>query len=210
MRILVTGGASRLGAEISSHLLSLGYELTIHYHTHPPLHRESIQCDFTDTAKTSSLVDTAIEQFGPIQALVLNASAWHLKNLENWERDFQINLTSSRILCAAFAQSLMGNGMIIFILDSFALHGMKSSPIYAATKYAALGLMKSQAKALAPRIRVNAISPGLILPTNIGTTPSQFIPLGIGHPQSACDAITFLMNNAYVNGINLQVNGGVY
>lgn len=151
--------------------------------------------------------------------LIHNASIFSATPIEScrpkdWDRFLKINLASTRALTDAFLVQLTGPGALLFVIDSFVEHGLPHHAPYATAKTAQLGLMEALVKEHGPRLRVNAVSPGLILfPPDYSAVKKQRlinkVPLGMGAPQDICEAAKFLLANRYCNGICLPVNGGL-
>ena len=205
--ILITGGATRIGLEISRYFHSKGSTITVHHLKSPcPAFADScIQADLTVPDECKQLIERANKEHGQITTLIHNAA---LFAKEPWKPLMDLNLKAPYYLSDLFKDQL-GNqkGNIIFMIDTFAERGFSHYATYASSKTGCIGTVKYLARAWAPNIRVNAISPGLIVFPG-DNPPAIEIPLGIGSPTAICEAIRFLIENAYVTGTCLRVDGG--
>jgi len=105
-------------------------------------------------------------------------------------------------------------GNIINILDQRVLNISHAFPVYTASKSALWALTKNMALALAPRIRVNAIAPGHVLPS-VGESENTFrvrqmkTPLGIGPtPEAIAETISMILNSPSMTGACIPLDGG--
>jgi NAD(P)-dependent dehydrogenase (short-subunit alcohol dehydrogenase family) len=119
-------------------------------------------------------------------------------------------------LCARAAAGLMGDsgGVVINITDSGANKVWTSYPAYVVSKSALESLTRLLARTLAPLVRVNAVAPGLILPSG-ELSPEQWqrlvdrLPLQTaGQPADVARAVLFFVQNPYITGQVLAVDGG--
>ena len=201
MRALVTGGAKRLGREISTYLASRGYDVAVHYNNSESealdvtkeinsLGRisECLKCDLLIEDEVKELVNRASEAIGgQITFLVNNASIFEYDSFEDatrktWDRHIESNLRAPFVLTQDFAkQSLapildeknepISQGLVLNMIDQ---RVKKLTPDFASYTIAKMGLWamtQTAARALAPGIRVNAIGPG---PTLIGARQKEY------------------------------------
>lgn len=180
MRVLVTGGARRIGAAIVRHLVAAGHEVAVHHHDS---HDEAealaaelgvalVTADLADEAETRGLVQAAAEALGgPVEGLVNNASlfAWDALPLADYaglDRHMHVNLGAPLLLASATAaQTGLAEGAIVNLLDQKLANPNPDFLTYTLSKAALAEATRLLAMALAPRIRVNAVSPGLSLPS---------------------------------------------
>jgi len=111
-------------------------------------------------------------------------------------------------------------GVIINLASSAGESGSESDPVYAASKAAVIGFTKSLAKQLAPKIRVNAVAPGVVETDLIkGNTENwrklrteQILLREFAQPEDIAEAIVFLASSSskHITGATLDVNGGYY
>ncbi len=164
-------------------------------------------------------------RYGCIHGLVLNAGIYLRKRapeitVDEWERTIRVNLSGAFYVVKESLPYLADNASIVFVSSQLAFRGSSSDPAYGASKAGLLGLMRSLAIQLAPRIRVNAVAPGTIDTDIIAIyTPEmrrereRKIPLGrIGRPEEVASVVSFLLSEdaSYITGATIDVNGGLY
>jgi len=233
---LITGGAKRIGKEISRSLHANGYNVMIHYRSSKNAAIELItelnniransaaatQCDLLDLKSIPSVIDHTIQQFGQLNALINNASTFYTTPIELVEEEFWNDLMGSNLKAPAFltktaTQHLRKtNGNIINIVDIYADRPLSNHPIYCAAKAGLEMLTKSLARDLAPEIRVNGVAPGAILWPENGNSEFTIeqiierIPLNrMGEPSDIAKTVLFLITEAtYITGQIIKVDGG--
>lgn len=236
--ILVTGAAKRVGAAITQALHAAGANVVIH------CNRSRAEADaLADSlngarAKSASvlqgdllaynalkgLVDRAASEFGRLDGLVNNASAFYATPVgrideDSWSDLIDSNLKAPLFLSQAAAPYLKKTGgSIVNIVDIHAERPLKNFVVYTIAKAGLAGLTRSLALELGPEIRVNGVSPGAILWPDAGNdypeterkrileqTPLQ----RVGAPADIAGAVKYLMLDApYVSGQILAVDGG--
>lgn len=180
MRVLVTGGARRIGAAIVRHLVSAGHKVALHHHdSHDEAEALAVElgvvlvtADLSDEAETRGLVQAAAEALGgPVEGLVNNASlfAWDALPVADYaglDRHMHVNLGAPLILASAMAaQTGLGEGAVVNLLDQKLDNPNPDFLTYTLSKAGLAEATRLLAMALAPRIRVNAVSPGISLPS---------------------------------------------
>jgi len=183
-RVLITGGASGIGAATALRFLGEGASVTIldrnaeaclamqndFMETRVPTSFSCIIADVTDRSKVERAVIKAIEAMGGIDVLINNAgiSIRH-KFLditpEEWDRVLAVNLTGVFYVAQAVARHMWERGTGV-ILQTASTNGLKGAPYYAdynATKAGVIALTQTMALELAPRVRVCAVAPGYVL-----------------------------------------------
>ena len=131
-----------------------------------------------------------------------------------WDATFALNLRAPFLLAQQAASRMAEGGLIVNITDVAAHKLWSRFPAYVISKSALETLTRLLAKSYAPRIRVNAIAPGLVLPSNHVTQAEwekliQRLPLK--RPTSldeVAKALTFLLDNTSVTGQTIVVDGG--
>ncbi|WP_423602054.1 SDR family oxidoreductase [Sphingomonas sp. MS122] len=180
MRVLVTGGARRIGAAIVRHLAAAGHRVVVHHHDS---HDEAealaaelgvalVTADLADAAETRGLVQAAAAGLGgPVEGLVNNASifSWDAVPVADYaglDRHMHVNLGAPLVLASALAaQTGLTEGAVVNLLDQKLANPNPDFLTYTLSKAALGEATRLLAMALAPRIRVNAVSPGLTLPS---------------------------------------------
>ena len=228
---LVTGGAKRIGEAICRALARSGYSIALHYSTSrieadqtaKRIHKgggvcATFACDLADAHAAEDLVPSVMGEFGRLDVLVNSASIFERSsleagNLELWERHFAINLTAPYILMRSFARCAK-EGSIINFLDTHIVRNKTAHAAYLLSKKALAELTKIAAVEFAPRIRVNAVAPGIILPPvsqkgGYLDRLAKHIPLQRkGKVENIAHAVLFLLENDYVTGQVIFEDGG--
>ncbi|MFT4284632.1 MAG: SDR family NAD(P)-dependent oxidoreductase [Protaetiibacter sp.] len=236
-RIVVTGGASGIGAAIVDHLLDSGAEVISADRAeralaHPRLRQ--LHCDVTDQDDIDALAASVASIWGALDGLVNSAGIAGTGDFlrftaEQWARVHAVNVTGSYLVMQALVPALhAGSGPAIVNLASTASLGpsVYMAP-YAASKAAVLSLSRSAAAALGPRIRVNAVCPGIIgtpmweqldaelaaIQATLGfASRSAEAPLGRpGEPEEVASAVGYLLSDgaSYITGAHLTISGGL-
>jgi pteridine reductase len=232
---LVTGSAHRLGAALALELARQGYAIGLHYHssageaarTQAQIQALGIPAllfpaDLSRPDEITRLFDQLAAIEYPLKVLVNSAAIMERGNLrelsaEDWDRSMALNLRAP-FLCAQAAAQLMGKagGVIINISDSGAGKAWTGFPAYIVSKAGLEALTRLLARALAPEIRVNAIAPGLYLPSaEVKPEDWERLVKRLPVPRAASNsdlgqAIAFLLANEYITGQILRVDGGYH
>ncbi len=231
--ILVTGAARRVGRILALACGRAGADVVIH-HGHSPAEASSVQkeiasfgrrawvlaADLSHADELSRLISRANE-FGPLYGLVNSAAiferlSFNDTTLDDWERHLSINLTAPFLLSQAFARQVPedGEGRIVNILDWRALRPGADHFPYTVSKAALAALTKSLAVALAPRITVNGLALGAVLPPADDPSARDKIINSIpakrwSEAREVEEALVFLLAGpAYVTGEIIHVDGG--
>lgn len=217
-RALVTGGAVRIGRAIVEALQKEGVEVVVHYnHSRAEaeqLSPHTVQADLSLPEACSSLVERA----GRLDILINNASLFTKEtiaasSLESVQREFQVNLFAPLALMRAFGQQ-ENEGAIVNLLDRrIRCHDTTCAP-YSVSKKGLEELTKLAALEFAPRVRVNAVAPGPVLPPPGSTAANArelagLVPLdNLPTPEQIAEAVVFLLMADSVTGQTVFVDGG--
>jgi pteridine reductase len=228
---LITGAARRIGAAIAQHLHAAGYRVVIHY-----LHSESAAASVTQkcnelqrdsalaiqgdlqTAETSTmLISTAHQWAGRLDLLVNNACVFSRESTD-WDTLFAVNVKAPFLLSqAAYPYLKTTQGAIINITDIHAHKPLKHYSAYCQTQAALTMQTQSLAREFAPDVRVNAIAPGAIAWPEQGNALSETLQHEIiqktplkrhGQPKYVAKAVLALVQNSFITGQILAVDGG--
>jgi pteridine reductase len=225
---LVTGAANRLGKVFAMTLAHNGFDIILHYHRsledalRTKAEIESVgrtvslaRADLTDPAQISSLVSN-LQSLDVLvnSAAFMPAGSVEALSLENWIESLDLNLRAPFLLSREIAAKMGDRGLIVNITDVGAQKAWSRYPSYTVSKAALESLTRILARALAPRIRVNAIAPGFILKSEV--VPDEEwerlisrVPLKRpGRTEEISAALEFLLKNDYVTGQTIVVDGG--
>ena len=228
---IVTGGAKRIGRAIVLDLARHGYDIVFQYNTAGKEVQEVMQCveklgrrcfhvecDFNNMKQVSLLIPRIFEMAPHCSLLVNNASIFEQASLsetdyDDFDRHFNINLKTPFFLTRDFAKYCR-HGHVINMLDTKVTRTQTGYFAYTLSKKALLDFTKMAARALAPNIRVNGIGPGLILPPP-GEDDAYLDKLSANIPlkqkgsvEAVLAALHFLIDNPYVTGEAIMVDGG--
>jgi len=231
-KVLITGGALRIGKQLAMASAKAGYSLIIHYN-HSKIEAEvlceqirqlgaqaeAVQADFSNPEKTSAVFTHLFEKNRNIYALVNNVSVFKpLKfletSLDDWQKHLTINLTLPFLLSQLFARNnTHQNSKIINLLDWRALRPGRDHFPYTISKAALAAMTQSLALALAPSIQVNGLALGAILPPSDGNQEDsllQNVPAARWATLDELDeTFTFLLSApAYITGEIIHLDGG--
>ncbi len=231
---LVTGGAGRIGRALSLALAARGYGVAVHYNTSRTAadalvaeiagkggRAMAVQADLRDIAACQALLPLAQQALGPIDILVNNASLFEYDNIqsttpESWAMHMDANLRAPFFLSQAFAAALPDDrkGDIVNIIDQRVWRLTPHFASYTLSKSALWSLTQTLAMALAPRIRVNGIGPGPVLPST-RQSAEQFArqwastPLQRGAaPEEIAAGLLFLLDAPAMTGQMIALDGG--
>jgi len=232
---LVTGGAKRIGRAIAIDLARRGCDIAVHYRTSAAEAEETAEmvraagrraavfhASLNDPAATAALPRLVVESLGRLDILINNAAAFQPMSLESfnptaWNDTLAVNLTAPMVLAhAAFPfLSAHEHGRIINLVDICVERPWPDHLAYCVSKAGLVTLTLALAKAMAPRVRVNAIAPGAALfPDSYGEDKIKSIirhvpALRAGTAEDVATAVGFLASNCnYVTGVILAVDGG--
>ena len=235
--LLLTGAAGGIGRGIAEEFLAGGANVVLadlnetalkatrHALDPDGARTEAIRLEASNPADVERAVALCRDRFGGLDYLVTAAAIFEDHPFETmtdaqWHRTVATNLDGVFYACRR-AVPAMRNGGAIVNLASEAAHtgGSPMHAHYGATKAGVLAFTKTIARELAPRIRVNAISPGTIdtpmvkrwveeRPGYVETIPMR----RLGTPHDVAQAAAFLCSSAssYITGTTIHVNGGGY
>lgn len=231
-RALVTGAAHRIGRAIASDLAANGYDVAIHANRSEAAARELadrlgaqhgvatavVTADLGDAGAVRRIVPEAAHALGPLGILVNNASVFEEDAVEtvdadSFRRHMMVNAEAPLLLTRALAEQ-GGPGLVVNIVDQRVWKPTPRFLSYSASKATLWWLTRTTAQALAPRIRVVALSPGPVLKAErqrqedfdglVGTIPLREAPALADFGR----AIRFLAETGSVTGQMIALDGG--
>lgn len=223
--ILITGAGQRVGLHCAQRLAADGYRVIItcrylrpEWLSEPLENIEVLLADFSTIAGIQHVIDTLTSRQIRLRALIHNASLWvnDSEGADAFQQMFMVHMQAPYLMNQAAADLFDPDvtGDIIHISDHVAQRGSARHIAYSASKAGLEGLNRSFAAALAPQIKVNAIAAALIM-FNPHDSPEYRenalakSALGIEPgPEVVYQSIRYLMDNPYVTGTCLQLNGG--
>lgn len=227
--VMVTGGSRGIGEGIVRAFAARGDRVYFLYEKQHEAAKQvalstgatAICCDVAD----KQAVEAAFKQVGDVDVLVCNAGICYSGLMQDmleaqWDRQFAVNVKGIyNCVNAAMPGFLKSHrGCIVNISSMWGEVGASCEVGYSATKGAVIALTKALAKELGPAgIRVNAVSPGVILTDMCATVDEETMealrhetPVGRhGTPEDIAKAVLYLADNDFVTGQNLSVNGGI-
>ncbi len=240
---LVTGGARDIGRAVSLQLAKQGASVVVNYYDNPTDAEETVnlikaiggnavalQADATKSEEVKRLVEGTVAAFNAKIDILVNVAGGLVgrKKVDEMEESFwdfviNLNLKSVFLVCHHVLPNMNDGGCIVNFA-SIAAHdgGGPGATAYATSKGGVLTFTRGLAKELGPRkIRVNAVSPGMINTTfhNTFTKPevrqkvASSTPLQReGEAPEVANLVTFLASDAasFINGECVEINGGVF
>tara|TARA_B100001057_G_scaffold265249_1_gene265459 strand:- start:3329 stop:4093 length:765 start_codon:yes stop_codon:yes gene_type:complete len=231
---LVTGGGRRIGAGIVKALAADGWFVYIHCHASYDEASEVLQeikadsgngmvitQNLSERGAAESLMRKVATGPAPLMALINNASLFEYDTVEtitekSLDEHFAVNVRSPIILSKVFANSLSEdtNGCVINILDNKVYAINPDYLSYTISKVALQGATSALAMALAPKVRVNGIAPGITLESG-NQGEASFIkgqtmsPMGqVSTVEDITRSVLFILNSNSINGNVITVDGG--
>ena len=231
--ILVTGAARRLGRAIAVELASSGAAILVHHHASPSdaeatcetIRRlgaaaHPVQADVGAAGGIDFLFEQ-VDRHGPLHGLVNSAAVMLAGDLltvseADWHSTIDVNLKGAFFVLQQAAQRIRrsGGGAVVNVADIAGLRPWPRFPVHSISKAGLLSLTQVAALALAPDIRVNAVVPGPVLkPDRISAARWEALGLQLpmqrtGTPDDVARAVCFLMENDFITGEALLVDGG--
>lgn len=228
---LITGGGMRLGKAMALTLAEMGYDIALHYNQSrkesdktageiKALGRdcEIFQADLLKMEEVRTLVPRVFKTFPGCSVLINSASVFeniHFSDVteETFDRDMTVNLKAPFFLSQDFAKEASAE-LIVNMLDSRITKHDINHFVYNISKKSLRDFTLMAARALGPKVRVNGICPGPVLPPPGKSEDyliriSQDTPIGKpGKPDYIKTALKYIIENTYITGECLFVDGG--
>ncbi len=232
-KIIITGGATRMGAAIAKKLSFPGVEIVIHYNKSKneaeKLKKELsnnktivylVKGDLSKEKDLKKIINFSKKKLKYFDCLINNASLFENDKLENfnsksWSQHIDVNLKAPAYLTKEFAKNTKGmNNNIINIIDQ---RVFKLTPYffsYTLSKTGLYTLTKTSAMSLAPNIRVNGIAPGPTIKNKRQSAKhfkKQFLATPLKRQvnlKEICSTVDFLINNMSITGQVIAIDSG--
>jgi len=232
---LITGGLDRIGAAIAARLAEDGWALALHCREHcrPAAALADalactgapwtiVQADLDREGEVEGLVAAAAAACGAVPTALVNSASriseggWENVGLAALLEHHRVNVAAPVLLVRALAGALPADAQagVVNLLDQRVLNPPVDQAAYSASKLALAGLTRVLARAFAPRLRVNAVAPGLTIPGPDyaegqverlrAAMPLRRLP----EPADVADAVAFLLRAPAVTGQTVFVDGG--
>ena len=229
---LVTGGGVRVGREIVTALGRAGYDVAVHFHSSASAAAETVakvqtaggraasfRADLRDPAQIDAMVEEAAAFLGRLDLLVCSAATFRREppdglSATEWDDVFDLNARAPYLCVRASLPYLGADASIVNVADVAGLESWPGYVTYAASKAALISLTRGLASALAPNVRVNAVAPGPVLPTEDADEAERealdelTLPGLKGTASDVASAVLYLADASYVTGQVLRVDGG--
>ena len=232
--ILITGAARRVGAGLARDLAMTRARIAVHHRSGAEDaalvvadiraaggDAHVVQADLTIEADRRRLITETVAAFGRLDILVNNASTFaydtfQTMTVEGWDAHIADNFTAPVMLARAFADALAPDrsGVVVNILDQKVLAPNPDFFTYTAGKVGLAGLTETLALALAPRVRVVGVAPGLLLPSGEQTQADferAWADTPLGHGPTIADiarTIRYVIDTPSLTGRIIPVDGG--
>jgi NAD(P)-dependent dehydrogenase (short-subunit alcohol dehydrogenase family) len=236
--VLVTGAATRLGREIALALAAAGWRVAVHFRGSEAEAKTTVadaeargggrgacaafQADLADEAAVRQLLPRVVGHFGRVDAVVNSASLFEHDAIQDFGYEalsahLRVNTGAPVLLAQALHQHLLerdGRGVVVNLLDQKLWNPNPDFFSYTLSKAALEAANTLLAMALAPRLRVVGVAPGLTLPSQ--SMPAEkfealhrLAPLGrSSSPQDVVATVKFALDNPSITGTTLLVDGG--
>ncbi len=231
---LVTGSSKRIGKAVVEMLANQGWDIAIHYQNSADEARDllkkieglgvkgfTVQCDLAVFSETERLIEQCSSAIGPISLLVNNASVFEYDDIrgfneELWSKTMHVNLRAPLQLAKQFEAQLLDGmrGCIINMLDQKVFNLNPDFFSYTISKQSLDAATKTLALALAPKIRVCGVAPGITLVSGEQTKEnfeSSHTKALLGRSSEVweiVDAVKYLINASATTGTTITVDGG--
>ena len=219
-QVLITGGATGIGAATAQVFLERGYRVfvTVHQTAVELPGVTAIPCDITDSAD----VERLFAAVGTVDVLVNNAGISLIRQIqdttpEDYDALMGVNCKGVFLCSRAAAVDMLRrhSGAIVNVSSMWGQVGASCETVYSMSKAGVIGFTRALAQELAPEgIAVNCVAPGII-DTRMNACFDRAeleaeVPMGrLGTPREVAEAVLYLAESPYVTGQVLGVNGGI-
>jgi NAD(P)-dependent dehydrogenase (short-subunit alcohol dehydrogenase family) len=229
---IVTGAARRIGKALALHLAGEGWDIALHYLTSEQEANEVAEtvraagrdcrlyrADMRDMAAMEPLIENVFRDFAAPRLLVNSASIFKRDRVRTldpvlWSEHMHINALAPTLLAKAFGARTPEGGCIVNLLDQKVSYPTPDFFSYTVSKTALATITRLLAMEFRGICRVNAVAPGLTLPSG-DQTEAEFqrvharTPLGVGPTmEEICRAVSFFADAPSVTGQVITIDGG--
>jgi NAD(P)-dependent dehydrogenase (short-subunit alcohol dehydrogenase family) len=231
---LITGSSKRIGRETAVELARRGARVAIHFRSDEAGARETLrlaqeaggsgeifQAELRDTSEVDRMFTQLEEKLGALHILVNNASAFDAARFDEstpelWDAQMDSNAKAPLFVAHRAARLLkaQAQGKIINLVDTAGETIWPGYFAYSVSKAALIAINKGLAKALAPNIQVNGVAPGPVLFPEYYTQDQKHLAIErtllkrAGSARDIVNAVVFLIENDYITGEVIHVDGG--
>lgn len=229
---LITGSSKRIGRETALELARRGACIAIHYRSDESAARETLslaqaaggsgdvfRAELTDMNEVDGMFSQLKTRLGRLDILVNNASVFDQARFDEstpelWDAQMDSNAKAPFFLAQRAARLMGEHGKIVNLLDVAGETIWPGYFAYSVSKAALIAVNRGLAKALAPRIQVNGVAPGPVLFPEYYTQDQKHLAIErtllkrAGSARDIVNAVVFLIENDYITGEVLHVDGG--
>jgi glucose 1-dehydrogenase len=237
---VVTGGAVRVGRALTLALAGEGCHVFIHYgrsagpaqQTEADARKLGVEAqvysaNLAEPGETEGVIPAAVQRFGRVDILINSAAifpeedSFPTTDLSLWDRLFAVNLRAPFLLSRAFAAQApaegQGQGKIVNVLDARLRQPAPDHFVYRLTKGGLWSMTEMLAHELAPRITVNGVALGAILPppgadaSYLDNLAETQVPLKrAGSAEIVADNVLHLLRHDFLTGVVIPIDGGQF
>lgn len=233
-KALITGGAVRVGREITLQLAAAGAQVICQYYSSEKEALqlmqevrakggkiELIQIDLNEKDAPARIINKAQTTFGTIDILVNNSALFYPTPLnkvteKDWDTFINLNLKAAFFLAkeVGLIMKVQGRGRIINIGDTSYSSPWPDYLPYTISKAGVIAMTRGLAKSLAPQVLVNCINPGpVLLPQDYNEEQARksierTLLKRTGDPKDIAKTVQFLIETDYITGASIPVDGG--
>jgi NAD(P)-dependent dehydrogenase (short-subunit alcohol dehydrogenase family) len=230
---LVTGGAHRVGKAITMMLANNGAHVVVNYHASGESAIETvkevralgvdaiaIQCDVADWQAVQLMAEQVQGHFGHVDIIINGASSFvrtpfPTEDVTSWRRVISVSIDGTFYVCNSLVPMMPDEGgSVVNIVDAAATQPWPNFAAHGVGKAGMLALTRQLALELAPKIRVNAVSPGYVLAPphfsaeQVEASAERTLLERWGKPDDVAGAVNYLLEADYVTGEVIVVDGG--